>query len=81
MPQCVTGGPAIDYNGEVVGMASLYARQAIIPSFIIFKCWHFWKRFKYVILSALLFCSIGVLFILAVKVGVYLILVGKLEEK
>lgn len=45
-PECVTGGPAIDYNGEVVGMASLYARQAIIPSFIIFKCWHFWKRFN-----------------------------------
>nr|XP_051181224.1 uncharacterized protein LOC127295329 [Lolium perenne] len=42
--ECVTGGPAIDLNGEVVGMASMYAREAIIPSFIILKCWHFWRR-------------------------------------
>ncbi|KAK1648202.1 hypothetical protein QYE76_066007 [Lolium multiflorum] len=42
--ECVTGGPAIDLNGEVVGMASIYAREAIIPSFIILECWHFWRR-------------------------------------
>ena len=55
MSQCVTGGLAIDNNGEVVGMACLYAKQAIIPSFIILKCWHFLSGYRYVFFSALLY--------------------------
>lgn len=40
------GGPVIDPNGGVVGMASPTPRVAFIPSSVILSCLRMWKNFK-----------------------------------
>ncbi|XP_062180734.1 uncharacterized protein LOC133885107 isoform X3 [Phragmites australis] len=39
------GGPVIDCNGKIAGMANLTLRMGFIPSSIILKCLDMWKKF------------------------------------
>ncbi|KAK3140736.1 hypothetical protein QOZ80_5AG0405080 [Eleusine coracana subsp. coracana] len=44
--QCGAGGPVIDFNGQVLGMA--YPGTKFIPSSIILRCLQMWKKFSLV---------------------------------
>ncbi|XBI59224.1 hypothetical protein VPH35_040335 [Triticum aestivum] len=41
--ECTLGGPVIDENGNVMGMASLSANMGFIPSSVLLKCLHLWR--------------------------------------
>ncbi|TVU17867.1 hypothetical protein EJB05_33927, partial [Eragrostis curvula] len=43
--QCGVGGPVIDFDGAVVGMANVQGNR-FIPSCIILKCLDMWKKFQ-----------------------------------
>ncbi|CAO2165344.1 unnamed protein product [Urochloa humidicola] len=44
--ECTLGGPVIDENGDVMGMASLTANMGFIPCSVLLKCLHLWKAHK-----------------------------------
>uniref|UniRef100_A0A8R7NYY2 PDZ domain-containing protein n=2 Tax=Triticum urartu TaxID=4572 RepID=A0A8R7NYY2_TRIUA len=44
-PKYDNGGPVIDFDGKIVGMVSNSTRGSIIPSSILLKCLHLWKKF------------------------------------
>lgn len=44
-PMYDNGGPVIDFDGKIVGMVSNSTRGSIIPSSILLKCLHLWKKF------------------------------------
>ncbi|CAN6274697.1 unnamed protein product [Urochloa humidicola] len=40
------GGPAIDFNGRIVGMANPTPRAAFIPMSVVLRCLRMWKDFE-----------------------------------
>ncbi|XP_047042760.1 uncharacterized protein LOC124646726 [Lolium rigidum] len=45
-PEYGNGGPLIDFDGKIVGMVNGNTRGSFIPSSILVKCLHLWKKFQ-----------------------------------
>ncbi|XP_062202364.1 uncharacterized protein LOC133904813 [Phragmites australis] len=44
-PQCGTGGPVLDFDGKVVGMSTPDREGSFVPSSIILKWLHLWRKY------------------------------------
>ncbi|KAM0882936.1 hypothetical protein ACQ4PT_031968 [Festuca glaucescens] len=45
-PEYGNGGPLIDFGGKIVGMVNGNTRGSFLPSSILVKCLHLWKKFQ-----------------------------------